>query len=289
MPLAGRSSNDLINMQASGYFGLLRQTSRLIVQYSKHWPCLRLLYHLNVQQSHMLPYSTLYVAIVTLQCFHGIYNQQDVWCKCVPCSEWTSQGPVLPPWTGPMLKNSPRLGGKALTHWIFRYLVCKWGPASVRRGGLTRLSNCEIKLTQCQSITHTHTHVCMHAIRAGLQVTASNISSDSYFPFNRFSRFSLRNVKNSPVKFPRGGPFKRFRLTVRELKDITFTKIYDEERQLSHNLLQPAKNVWHVWKKKKQKRLKWLNYEIVGKLFFSTSRLWIFSSQCCLVSHVKIS
>lgn len=51
---------------------------------------LRLLYHLNVQHSHMLPYSTLYVAIVTLQCFSGIYIRRDVWCKCVPCSKLTN-------------------------------------------------------------------------------------------------------------------------------------------------------------------------------------------------------
>lgn len=52
-------------------------------------PTYALLYHLNVQQSHMLPYSTLYVAIVTLQCFSGVYIQQDVWWKCVPCSKST--------------------------------------------------------------------------------------------------------------------------------------------------------------------------------------------------------
>lgn len=87
----GMSSNDLTNIQQSGHFGQsrIKQASPLIVQYSKCWPCLRLLYHLGVQQCHTLPYSTLYVAIVTLQRFSGVYIQQDVWWKRVTCSKWT--------------------------------------------------------------------------------------------------------------------------------------------------------------------------------------------------------
>lgn len=103
VPLGGMSSNDLIYIQESGYFGPIpiKQPSPLNVQYSRCWPYLRLLYHLNVQQSHMLPYSTLYVAIVTLQRFSGIYIQQDVWRKCVRCSKWTYEGPNTPSWSMP--------------------------------------------------------------------------------------------------------------------------------------------------------------------------------------------
>lgn len=36
-------------------------------------------YIIEHRQSHMLPYSTLYVAIVTLQRFSVIYIQQDGW------------------------------------------------------------------------------------------------------------------------------------------------------------------------------------------------------------------
>lgn len=77
MVLTGMSSNDEYIRR---YFGQIhiKQASPLIVQYIRCWPYLRLLYHLIMQQSHMLPYSTLYVAIVTLQCFSGIYIQQDV-------------------------------------------------------------------------------------------------------------------------------------------------------------------------------------------------------------------
>lgn len=82
----GMSSNDLINIQESGYFGQIpiKQAFPLSL-HSGCWPYLRSLHHLNVQHGHMLPYSTLYVAIVTLQCFSGICFQQDAWCKCAPC------------------------------------------------------------------------------------------------------------------------------------------------------------------------------------------------------------
>lgn len=44
-------------------------------------------YIISSCSSHMPSYSTLYVAIVTLQCFSGIYIQQYVWWKRVPCSK----------------------------------------------------------------------------------------------------------------------------------------------------------------------------------------------------------
>lgn len=122
----------------------INQASALFVRCSRCWPYLRLLHHLIVQQSHMLPYSTLYVAIVTLQCFSGIYIQQDVWWKRVPCGKWASSIPAwkrsMPPNIySDLLEHTERKWSHSDCYGIF-VCVC----VCVRCEGLTRISDCKI-------------------------------------------------------------------------------------------------------------------------------------------------
>lgn len=98
------------------------------------WPYLRLVCHLNVQQKHMLPYSTLYVAIVTLQRSNGVHIQQNFHEICEPCSNWDTfflQLSLKCPFN-PLLHKISAEKHKRVHNVVFTHRVYRNGSQQVR-------------------------------------------------------------------------------------------------------------------------------------------------------------